>query len=59
VVVVHGGGRAIDADLEARGKTPHFVDGLRVTDEDTLATVVACSRVGSTPRWSPRSGPRA
>ena len=40
VAVVHGGGRAIDADLKARGKTPTFVDGLRVTDEDTLATVV-------------------
>ncbi len=40
VVVVHGGGRAIDADLRARGVTPRFVDGLRVTDEDTLATVV-------------------
>ena len=41
VAVVHGGGRAIDADLRARGKAPRFVDGLRVTDEDTLATVVA------------------
>jgi acetylglutamate kinase len=41
VAIVHGGGRAIDADLKARGKTPRFVDGLRVTDEDTLTTVVA------------------
>ena len=41
VAVVHGGGRAIDADLKARGKAPRFVDGLRVTDEDTLSTVVA------------------
>jgi acetylglutamate kinase len=40
VAVVHGGGRAIDADLKARGKTPRFVDGLRITDEDTLDTVV-------------------
>jgi len=40
VVVVHGGGRAIDADLRSRGKSPRLVDGLRVTDEDTLATVV-------------------
>ena len=40
LAVVHGGGRAIDADLKARGKTPRFVDGLRVTDEDTLDTVV-------------------
>jgi len=41
VAVVHGGGRAIDADLKARGRAPRFVDGLRVTDDDTLATVVA------------------
>jgi acetylglutamate kinase len=40
VVVVHGGGRTIDADLEARGVAPQFVDGLRVTDDATLATVV-------------------
>lgn len=40
VAVVHGGGRAIDADLRARGKAPKFADGLRVTDEDTLTTVV-------------------
>jgi acetylglutamate kinase len=40
LAVVHGGGRAIDADLRARGKSPLFVDGLRVTDEDTLATVI-------------------
>ena len=41
VAVVHGGGRAIDADLKARGKEPQFVDGLRVTDDETLETVVA------------------
>jgi acetylglutamate kinase len=39
-VVVHGGGRAIDADLRARGIAPRFVDGLRVTDEATLESVV-------------------
>ena len=41
VAVVHGGGRAIDADLKARGQAPRFVDGLRVTDAETLSTVVA------------------
>jgi acetylglutamate kinase len=41
LVVVHGGGRAIDADLRARGVEPRFVDGLRITDEATLNTVVA------------------
>lgn len=41
LVVVHGGGRAIDAELRARGLAPTFVDGLRVTDAETLDTVVA------------------
>jgi acetylglutamate kinase len=41
VVVIHGGGRAIDADLRVRGKAPQFVDGLRITDDETLATVVS------------------
>jgi acetylglutamate kinase len=40
LAVVHGGGRAIDADLRARGAEPRFVDGLRITDETTLNTVV-------------------
>ena len=29
IAVVHGGGRAIDADLRARGVSPRFADGLR------------------------------
>ena len=41
VVVVHGGGRAIDAELRARGETPRFVDGLRITDQAALDTVVS------------------
>ena len=40
LVVVHGGGRAIDAELRARGAQPRFVDGLRITDAQTLDTVV-------------------
>src|SRR3954464_14873830 len=39
-VVVHGGGRAVDAELRARGEQPHFVDGLRVTDAAALDAVV-------------------
>lgn len=36
-VIVHGGGKEI-ADLQVRfGLTPHFVDGLRVTDAVSLA----------------------
>ena len=41
LVVVHGGGRAIDADLRARGVAPRFVDGIRITDAPTLDSVVA------------------
>lgn len=36
-VIVHGGGKEI-AELQVRfGLTPHFVDGLRVTDDTSLA----------------------
>ena len=41
LVVVHGGGRAIDAELRARGELPRFVDGLRITDQAALDTVIA------------------
>ena len=47
LVVVHGGGRAIDAELRARGETPRFVDGLRITDAAALDTVV-CVLAGRT-----------
>jgi acetylglutamate kinase len=41
LVVVHGGGRSIDAELKVRGLTPRFADGLRITDAATLESVVA------------------
>ena len=41
LVVVHGGGRAIDAELKARGIQPQFVDGLRVTDAAAMDSVVS------------------
>jgi acetylglutamate kinase len=47
LVVVHGGGRAIDAELRARGHEPRFADGLRVTDEAALDAVV-CVLAGRT-----------
>jgi acetylglutamate kinase len=40
VVVVHGGGKEIDAALKAAGIEKRQVDGLRVTDEATLDVVV-------------------
>ena len=41
LVVVHGGGREIDAALKAAGIDKRQVDGLRITDEATLDIVVA------------------
>ncbi len=41
MVVVHGGGRAIDVELDRRGIAPKKIDGLRVTDAETLETVVS------------------
>jgi len=41
VVVVHGGGREIDAALATAGIPKQQVDGLRVTDPATLEVVVA------------------
>lgn len=38
-VVVHGGGKAISAAMEAAGIPPNFVDGLRVTDAQTIDIV--------------------
>jgi len=40
-VIVHGGGREIDAELSRRGLAKRAVDGLRVTDAATLEAVVA------------------
>lgn len=39
VVVVHGGGKAITRAMEGSGLTASFVNGLRVTDEATIAIV--------------------
>lgn len=41
VAIVHGGGRAIDAELDRRGIAPKKVDGLRITDAPTRDAVVA------------------
>jgi len=35
-VVVHGGGPQISAMMERLGKKPEFVDGLRITDAETI-----------------------
>lgn len=41
VVIVHGGGKEIDAALKGAGIEKRQVDGLRITDEATLNVVVA------------------
>ena len=41
LVIVHGGGKEIDAALKRAGIEKQQVDGLRITDEATLETVVA------------------
>lgn len=48
VVVVHGGGPQINAEIAARGITPEFIGGFRVTDAATLAAVeeVLVNQVG-------------
>ncbi len=38
-VIVHGGGPEITQAMEKMGKKPKFVEGLRVTDEETLDIV--------------------
>ncbi|MBI4392188.1 MAG: acetylglutamate kinase [Euryarchaeota archaeon] len=40
-VIVHGAGPQIDAALKRQGIEPRFVNGLRVTDDATLAVVEA------------------
>ena len=41
LVVVHGGGKEIDAALKAAGIEKRQVEGLRITDESTLDVVVS------------------
>lgn len=35
-VLVHGGGKEVSAMMEKMGKKPRFIDGLRITDEETM-----------------------
>ena len=35
-IIVHGGGKEISKWVKLMGKEPEFVEGLRVTDEDTM-----------------------
>lgn len=46
-VIVHGGGKEISAAMDEAGLEPNFVQGLRYTDERTLAIAeqVLCGRI--------------
>lgn len=48
-IVVHGGGRQISSLMQRLGKVPEFVDGQRVTDQETMDVVkmVMLGRVNS------------
>ena len=50
VVLVHGGGPEINDIMDRLGKKAKFVDGLRVTDEETMNIVqmVLCGKVNKT-----------
>ena len=39
IVVVHGGGKAIGRTLNSMGKKYEFIDGLRVTDEESIDVI--------------------
>ena len=38
-VLVHGGGKSISAAMTKQGLNPHFLNGMRVTDADTIRVV--------------------
>ena len=50
VVLVHGGGPEISKAMEQFGKKPQFIDGLRVTDKETMdiAQMVLAGKVNKT-----------
>ena len=55
LIVVHGGGREIDAALAQVGIPKRQVDGLRVTDQETLDIVVSVL-AGAAAMHAPGSG---
>ncbi len=48
-IIVHGGGPFISSEMEKRGKKPHFINGYRVTDKETLdiAIDVLTNQIGN------------
>ena len=54
VVLVHGGGPEISDLMTRLGKQPEFVDGLRVTDQETvdIAQMWGCWNAGAATPWA-------
>ncbi len=50
VVLVHGGGPDVSKAMEQLGKEPQFIDGLRVTDKETMeiAQMVLAGKINKT-----------
>ncbi len=50
VVLVHGGGPDVSKAMEQLGKEPRFIDGLRVTDKETMdiAQMVLAGKINKT-----------
>lgn len=46
-VIIHGGGPDINKELDLIGKEPNFINGLRVTDKETMEIVemVLCGKI--------------
>lgn len=59
VVLVHGGGPHIKETLNKLGMESKFLNGLRVTDAETMKVVQMVLPVRSTKTWSTSSGPSA
>lgn len=38
-IIVHGGGSEISREMEKEGKQPEFIEGLRVTDKETIEII--------------------
>lgn len=50
VVLVHGGGPDVSKAMQQLGKEPHFIDGLRITDKETMdiAQMVLAGKINKT-----------
>ena len=50
-IIVHGGGKEISKWVGKIGKEPQFINGLRVTDEETMEVAEMVLRKSETKAW--------